>query len=414
MSDVGMRRANNQDSATVQISDSPARWQRRGHLFVVADGMGAHAAGELASRLAVEQIPHHYFRQADIDASEALRRAIQEANSEIYQRGQQNPEFHNMGTTGSSLVLSPEGAMVGHVGDSRVYRLRKQVLEQLTFDHSLVWEMEAAGPMDKKLSRNIPKNVITRSLGPSAQVQVDIEGPWPVRAGDTFLLCSDGLTGLVQDVEIGVLLDCLPPKLACRVMVDLANLRGGPDNITIIIVRADESDTTTEGTKPVPPRSRNPKKVSIPLAVTASVCLLAALLLAGLGSTIAAIAIGAIGILAGVILLISMNTTTETNDSSSEVSKNGTSPYRRFDCSDSSALLDNLGSTVNALRDAAHEKKWKIDWSEVNVIEKDSRTARENGDLRKAVRLQSEAIIATMEQLREQHRRQANDSTIEF
>ena len=159
LSDIGMRRANNQDSASVQISDSPERRQRRGHLFVVADGMGAHAAGELASKMAVEQIAHHYFRQNDSEATDAMRTAVLHANNEIYRRGQQNPEFHNMGTTASALAILPEGAVIGHVGDSRVYRLRKSILEQLTFDHSLVWEMEAAGQLkgDARLSNAIPK-----------------------------------------------------------------------------------------------------------------------------------------------------------------------------------------------------------------------------------------------------------------
>ncbi|QDV70056.1 Serine/threonine phosphatase stp [Rosistilla carotiformis] len=409
-----MRRANNQDSAVVQISDSPDRWQRRGHMFVVADGMGAHAAGELASKLAVEQIPHHYFRPSDAPVPEALRKAILEANQEIYQRGQQNPEFHNMGTTGSSLVLGPEGAWVGHVGDSRVYRLRKQSLEQLTFDHSLVWEMEAAGPIDKKLSRNIPKNVITRSLGPNSQVMVDVEGPWPLQAGDTFLLCSDGLTGQVDDVEIGVLMDCLPPKDACRVMVDLANLRGGPDNITIIIVRVDDAEVVASGARNSSPSHRKPLQISMPLAMIAGTCLLAAIVFALLGSYGPAAAAGLVSGIAGLLTLIGVGSPKQAASPSSNTPRSTTSPYRRYDCSDSRPLIRNLIGTVNALRDAAAEKKWSVDWSEINALEFKSKQAQQNGSPREAVTLQSEAIIATMEQLREQHRRQASDSTIDF
>ena len=130
---------------------------------------------------------------------EALRAAVAEANAEIHQRGQNNPEFHNMGTTASSLAILPVGAVVAHVGDSRVYRLRQGVLEQLTFDHSLVWEMEASGHGDSGVwGQAIPKNVITRSLGPNASVEVDVEGPFPIEPGDRFLICSDGLTGLVE------------------------------------------------------------------------------------------------------------------------------------------------------------------------------------------------------------------------
>ncbi|MEL7338440.1 MAG: protein phosphatase 2C domain-containing protein, partial [Planctomycetota bacterium] len=230
ISDVGMRRANNQDAFACVPADNATRFTRHGHLFVVADGMGAHAAGELASEMAVKRIPQVYLRGED-SAPQAMRTAVHDANTAIHNRGQQNPEFHNMGTTASALAILPEGALIGHVGDSRVYRLRNRVFEQLTFDHSLVWEMEAAGQgnVDVAMS-NIPKNVITRSLGPSPEVLVDVEGPLPCKAGDTYLLCSDGLSGQVEDAELGVLLDVLPPQRAVRVMVDLANLRGGPDN----------------------------------------------------------------------------------------------------------------------------------------------------------------------------------------
>src|SRR5690606_13942088 len=143
-----------------------------------------------------------------------------------------------MGTTCSSLAILPEGALVAHVGDSRVYRLRQQVLEQITFDHSLVWEMAASGQVrGEEVAGFVPKNVITRSLGPNAQVKVDLEGPLPIEPGDTFLLCSDGLTGPVQDEEIAVVLAALPVEEAVQTLINLANLRGGPDNITVVAVR---------------------------------------------------------------------------------------------------------------------------------------------------------------------------------
>ncbi len=215
LSDIGMRRANNQDSFTCVPAKSRERFSSHGHLFVVADGMGAHAAGELASKMATEKIAMHYFRSNNPKPEEALRAAVAEANTEIHQRGQNNPEFHNMGTTASSLAILPTGAVVAHVGDSRVYRLRNGVLEQLTFDHSLVWEMEASGHGDSGVwGPTIPKNVITRSLGPNASVEVDVEGPFPVEPDDRFLICSDGLTGLVKDEEIGTLMDCLSEEQA--------------------------------------------------------------------------------------------------------------------------------------------------------------------------------------------------------
>ena len=123
--DVGMRRANNQDSYASIPAKNADRFLQRGHLFVVADGMGAHAAGELASQIATEQIALNYFRSSDDEPAEALRTAVIESNAEIHQRGQQNPEFHNMGTTASSLALLPEGAIVAHVGEITIRSVGK-------------------------------------------------------------------------------------------------------------------------------------------------------------------------------------------------------------------------------------------------------------------------------------------------
>jgi protein phosphatase len=121
------------------------------------------------------------------------------------------------------------------VGDSRLYRLRGKRLEQLTFDHSYTWEMKAAGINDA--SAEVFKNRIMRSLGPNPDVNVDIEGPFALEPGDTFLLCSDGLTGPVEDREIAQILAALPPAEVCESLVNLANLRGGPDNITVIVAK---------------------------------------------------------------------------------------------------------------------------------------------------------------------------------
>ena len=238
LSDIGLRRGNNQDSLAIALAGDEHDWQYRGHLFMVADGMGAHAAGELASKMACESVPHTYRKLADRSPSEALHQAIAAANASIHERGQANAEFQGMGTTASAFVLLPTAAIVGHVGDSRVYHLRRGKLEQLTFDHSLVWEMLAAGNMPRgEAASIIPKNIITRSLGPHPEVRIDLEGPFPLEPGDTFLLCSDGLSGQVKDDEIGAILSALSPQETVRVLVDMANLRGGPDNITVIVAR---------------------------------------------------------------------------------------------------------------------------------------------------------------------------------
>ncbi len=232
LSDVGLRRPNNQDSLAVVVAAGKGVWQQRGDLFIVADGMGAHAAGERASKLSVDTVPLVYQKLGDQTPGEAILAAVEEANAQIHSRGQASIDFKGMGTTTTVLALLPFGALVAHVGDSRAYRLRGTRLEQLTFDHSLVWEMRAAGLPDCG-----PKNVITRSLGPGPTVKVDLEGPHPIVAGDTFLLCSDGLSGQVKDDEMGMILGSMPPAEAVRSLVDLANMRGGPDNITVIIVK---------------------------------------------------------------------------------------------------------------------------------------------------------------------------------
>lgn len=239
LSDVGMRRAQNQDAFNIALAPDAETWARRGHLLLVADGMGAHAAGELASKIAADGLPHHYQKYCELSPPEALQRALVEANAEIHRRGKANHDFHNMGTTASVLVLLPQGAIVGHVGDSRVYRLRGKLIEQLTFDHSLVWEMRAHGQIskDSAIEQSIPRNVITRSLGPNSHVEADVEGPLPLELGDTFLICSDGLTGQLSDEELGMILANSEPAEATDLLVNLANLRGGPDNITVVVAK---------------------------------------------------------------------------------------------------------------------------------------------------------------------------------
>jgi protein phosphatase len=237
LTDVGIRRGHNQDNFAVQVARDAEQWQQRGHLFLVADGMGAHAVGEKASEQAAALIPHMYGKYAGNGPVTALRKAFVEANATINACGQANRDFQGMGTTSTALLLRPEGAWVGHVGDSRAYRVRDGLIEQLTYDHSLVWEYARIQRIDPSQVHDIPANVIHRCLGPEPLVQVDIEGPHPIRAGDVFVVCSDGLSGQVPDPEIAAVTRALPPAQACRLLVDLANIRGGPDNITVIVVR---------------------------------------------------------------------------------------------------------------------------------------------------------------------------------
>lgn len=281
LSDIGFRRQNNQDSFAVTLCSTKEVWEEGGHLFVVADGMGGHAVGELASKIATDTVPHMFAKLNQRPVAQSLKTAVEAANEAIHERGSQNQDFLRMGTTCSSLVLCSQGAVIAHVGDSRVYRIRKSQIDQLTFDHSLVWEMiQSRRVHPRDAERLCPRNVITRSLGPEPEVNVDVEGPLPVMPGDVFVLCSDGLCGLLNDAEIGMISGALPPEEACRLLVNLANLRGGPDNITVIVVQTGDLPKGVDIVYEVPPPP--PRFEGLSWAGFGLMCLFAALFLVGL------------------------------------------------------------------------------------------------------------------------------------
>ena len=260
LSDLGLRRQNNEDAATVRIAPDREEYERRGHLFVVADGMGGHAVGELASRIATEALPLNYLKSRNHNPAEALREAVTFANLAINAKGQANHDFARMGTTCTSLVLFEGGAVIGHVGDSRCYRVRRGRIDQLTFDHSLQWELiRRGGVSPEEVYLREPRNVITRSLGPEPSVEVDIEGPYAALPGDVYVLCSDGLPNHVSDDEIGAVAAHLPPAEAVRLLVHLANARGGTDNITAIVVQVGPLPPDLAGSAPPDPTIPPPR-----------------------------------------------------------------------------------------------------------------------------------------------------------
>lgn len=238
LTDVGVKRSHNQDACATQPASDAAVWEAQGHVFIVADGMGGHAVGEKASAKAVRDIPLTYLKHVATEGVHpAIVRAFTEANASIYAIGQNNPEFKGLGTTATALFLRPEGIWVGHVGDSRAYRIRGARVQQLTFDHSWVWEVARRQGIDPDELGDFKKNVIIRSLGPDATVEVDVEGPHPTEPGDVYLLCSDGLSNVVTPDEIGAVTALFGPDEACQHLVSLANIRGGPDNITCLLVQ---------------------------------------------------------------------------------------------------------------------------------------------------------------------------------
>lgn len=407
ISDVGMRRANNQDNLAVSLSNSPESWARKGHLFVVADGMGAHAAGELASELAVEQIPHLYARSSEASAPEALKKAVVDANADINRRGQMNEDFHNMGTTLSSLVLLPQGAVAAHIGDSRVYRLRQNRLEQLTFDHSLVWEMKAAGQLTatEEAQGKIPKNVITRSLGPYPECKVDLEGPFPIAVGDSFLLCSDGLTGVVSDAEIAAFLSNMPPSEAVQVLVDLANLRGGPDNITVIIAKVTGPEIATSGSaKAIRVNSKKADYAVHPLVwALFGISLLLTLFFLVTGQYMTAIIPGVIALGAGLFGLVRSLMGATSGEAVAQGKTLGKGPYTRTTCGSGADVAKQLASILKQLQMGAVEQDWKVDWKQLKAFVADAEAALKQGNPSRAVRVYGRSISFLMDQLRNQH-----------
>ncbi|MBA61523.1 MAG: hypothetical protein CMJ76_04080 [Planctomycetaceae bacterium] len=399
VTDKGMRRATNQDSSVVVLQNDEMGYNQRGHLFVVCDGMGAHAAGELASGDAVEHIPHHYLVYQELSPPEALKKAIIKTNSEIHRKGEENPDFHNMGTTCSSILLLPQGIICGHVGDSRVYRQRGKVIEQLTFDHSLQWELKAKGGDVE----NVPSNVITRSLGPNAEVEVDLEGPFPVQDGDAYLICSDGLSGEVSDAEIGTAMALLAPEEAAQFLLDLANLRGGPDNITIIIVKVHGQQYVTDLQTAEPlviGKSTQPAKPLHPTVLVTSIVLGLAGLLMLLINPI--IGFGALtgGIVTALVGLALGRNGVETGQTLNPDFRFGNGPHNKFECLPNQQIMQSLGQTANEIRKLAQQHPNKFNWGPFDEAFVESTEQIQSGKFAEAFANISKAITYIMNEFR--------------
>jgi PPM family protein phosphatase len=388
LTDVGVRRSHNQDAHVVMPAGDADLWARRGHVFLVADGMGAHAVGELASKLAVDGVPHIYSKYADEGPVTALRKAFVETNVVINTRGQQNKEFEGMGTTGTALVLRPEGAWIGHVGDSRVYRVRDRMIEQLSFDHSLVWELARRQKVDPHELQSIPSNVIVRSLGPERDVQVDIEGPHPLREGDIFVLCSDGLSGPVSDREIGAVVSALPPEEACRFLIDLANLHGGPDNITVIVVRVGAfSREPLASAQPALGRGSRLNAVGVrdlwpPVALMLGILFgVGAILLtfADLPGSLGIFLLAALAVGAGLGGLVLQNLRPKNENADDE--QRPLHIYRRTPCAIELPMVQQLAKAEAVLRGRIRENGWDADWGHCEQHQELARRYQDQGDL---------------------------------
>ncbi|HZI64160.1 MAG TPA: Stp1/IreP family PP2C-type Ser/Thr phosphatase [Thermoanaerobaculia bacterium] len=251
LSDVGLTRTHNEDCFDIDPDH---------HMYVVADGMGGHSHGEVASRIAVKAIRDFVAQTADGDTtwpfaydtrlqrhSNRLKAAVRIAHDRVLRAIRQDGTLVGMGTTVVGFLIDDDTAAVAHVGDSRAYRLRDGHLDLLTQDHTWVNEQVVAGYLSEEQARAHPlKNVVTRALGGESEVVVDVK-EFDLRPGDVYLLCSDGLTTMLSDEEIEKRLQASQPgDQICRSLVKDANSRGGLDNVTVVLLSveatAEESD----------------------------------------------------------------------------------------------------------------------------------------------------------------------------
>ena len=264
LTDVGLQRDHNEDSYAVLAEYD---------LFIVADGMGGHRAGDVASRLATDSIAEFFRSTAQEDATwpfhfdtslsedeNRLVTGIRVANRRIFERSIRSRDCAGMGTTvvGALYSRKKNRLFVGHVGDSRAYRVRNTQIQQLTRDHSLINDYLLAMPeLTEEQRAELPKNVITRALGMQDSVAVDLVNDEP-QLGDVYLLCSDGLSGMLTDDQIlGVVASSPETNEICRRLIQKANENGGEDNITALVVRFDDapSEEASQRTTEAPPEA---------------------------------------------------------------------------------------------------------------------------------------------------------------
>ncbi len=261
-SDIGLVRTENQDSFGKFPEDNTNLYSAKGQLFIVADGMGGHKGGKEASSIAVKVVNQEYFKSS-FEESVAIKEAIEAANIAIYNKSGSTSEFSRMGTTCTVLLLKDEKGIIGHVGDSRIYKIENGGIEQLTNDHTKVSEMLAQGILTPEEARNYPsKSVLARALGVDDKVRVDIDD-LTLKKGQSFVMCSDGLAK-VSKGEILTIVSNNSPSDACQKLVDLANERGGKDNVTVLILKINpEQAVKIPAEKPIKraPRKKKSRRI---------------------------------------------------------------------------------------------------------------------------------------------------------
>ena len=239
LTDVGRQRSNNEDSHLYWEPDSDEEFLRKGRLAVVADGMGGYEGGQEASRLAVETVHRIYDRAFGANPQDTLLEAFASAHRSIQRYATENPQFHGMGTTCTAVAIVDRQLHFAHVGDSRLYHIRAQSISRLTRDHSYVGRLVENGIVRSEDAETHPqRHVLTAALGSGRDIAPHVpDRPVCLEEGDTLLLCTDGLWGLVGDQELALASQANPPTEACSKLVKMALDRGGPDNITVLVLR---------------------------------------------------------------------------------------------------------------------------------------------------------------------------------
>ncbi|MBL1212198.1 MAG: hypothetical protein HND52_02475 [Ignavibacteriae bacterium] len=241
-SDKGMVREENQDCFGKFPVDSNDLNNPQGLLFIVADGMGGHAKGKDASNLAVDAIQQIYFEDSNKSIADRIKLAFQTANTKIFNRYLGNQQFQKMGTTASAIILHQKKATIAHVGDSRIYRVYQGKIEQLTSDHTLVNEMQKKGIINKEEAKQHPnKSVLNRAIGIEENVEIDIIKNIVLHPGNIFVLCTDGLAKVTAE-EINKIASENTPEIATSILINMANERGGKDNVTVQVIKLEEEE----------------------------------------------------------------------------------------------------------------------------------------------------------------------------
>ena len=239
LTDVGRQRSNNEDSFLYWEPDSEEDFRRKGRLAVIADGMGGYEGGQEASRLAVESVRHIYEHAFGSNPQETLLQGFASAHQNIQRYAIDHPQFYGMGTTCTAVAIVDSQLHFAHVGDSRLYHIRGNAISRLTRDHSFVGRLVESGMVRSEDAEFHPqRHILTAALGSGREVAPHFpDCPFPLEEKDTLVLCTDGLWGLVGTSELANVATTAPPAEACRRLVDMALHRGGPDNITVLVLR---------------------------------------------------------------------------------------------------------------------------------------------------------------------------------